>query len=64
VPYWRAGEHVEVVGGPLMGLYGLVAGSANRKHRVIVSIDLLQRSLAVEVDAQFLRRVAPSGLAA
>lgn len=64
VPYWRAGEHVEVVAGPLMGLHGLVAGSANRKHRVIVSIDLLQRSLAVEVDAQFLRRVAQPGLAA
>ncbi len=47
-----------------MGLHGLVAGSANRKHRVIVSIELLQRSPAVEVDAQLLRRVVQPGLAA
>jgi transcription antitermination factor NusG len=55
VPYWRAGERVEVIAGPLIGLKGLVAGWANRKNRVIVSIDLLQRSVAVEVDTHLLR---------
>lgn len=57
VPYWRAGERVEVVGGPLTGLRGVVAAWANRKNRVIVSIDLLRRSMAVEVDMHLLRSV-------
>lgn len=57
VPYWQAGERVEVIGGPLTGLRGMVASLANRPNRVIVSIDLLRRSMAAEIDAHLLRRV-------
>ena len=57
--YWRSGERVEVVGGPLAGLRGLFAGTANRRHHVIVSIDLLQRSVSVEVDTKYVRRETP-----
>lgn len=64
VPYWQSGERIEVIAGPLAGLQGLVAGLPNRKNRVIVSIDLLQRSMAVEVDAHYIRRLAPLRLAA
>ncbi len=63
VPYWRSGEKVEVVGGPLTGLRGVVAGQAHRKNRVVVSIDLLQRSMAVEIDAYLLQRLEPCRLA-
>jgi transcription antitermination factor NusG len=57
VPYWHSGERVEVIGGPLTGLRGVVAGWKNRKNRVVVSIDLLRRSMAVEVEAHLLRGV-------
>ncbi len=55
VPYWKAGDRVEVVGGPLLGMKGHVVAGEKRKQRVIVSIDLLRRSVAVEVDAANLR---------
>jgi transcription antitermination factor NusG len=62
IPYFAAGDAVEVITGPLAGLRGLVSGPANQKHRVIVSIDLLRRSVALEIDAYLLRR-APQALA-
>ncbi|MGH7495678.1 MAG: transcription termination/antitermination protein NusG [bacterium] len=54
-PYWKSGDRVEVIAGPLMGLKGLVVTGESRRQRVIVSLDLLQRSLAVEVDSANLR---------
>jgi transcription antitermination factor NusG len=57
VPYWRFGEPVEVMAGPLAGVRGLYTGAANRENSVIVSIDLFQRSVAVEVEAQCLHRL-------
>jgi len=57
IPYFKAGERVEVITGPLAGLRGQVNGPANPKHRVIVSIDLLQRSVALEIDSHLLRQV-------
>jgi len=59
VTYWQLGDTVEVIAGPLKGLRGLYAGMANQKGRVIVSIDLLQRSLSVEVDTSDLGRAIP-----
>jgi transcription antitermination factor NusG len=56
VPYFNAGDKVEVITGPLAGLRGLVNGPANQKHRMIVSIDLLRRSVALEIDSYLLRR--------
>lgn len=64
IPYWRAGDPVEVIAGPFMGVKGYVAGSSHRKSRVIVSIELLRRSVAVEVDAALLRRSPALALAA
>lgn len=55
--YWQRGERVEIIAGPLRGVQGLIAGLTNRQNRVIISIDLLKRSLAVEVDSCFLRRL-------
>jgi len=49
-PYLRAGRKVGVKGGPLAGLVGFVVRKKD-KFRVVLSIDLIQRSVAVEVDA-------------
>lgn len=57
IPYFDAGDKVEVITGPLAGLCGLVSGPANQKHRVVVSIELLRRSVALEIDSYLLRRV-------
>jgi transcription antitermination factor NusG len=57
IAYFRAGESVEVIAGPLAGLTGRVIDSTGRKRRVIISIDLLQRSVAVELDSALLRRL-------
>ena len=48
-PYLRIGRRVRVRSGPMQGLEGIVV---RRKdcYRVVFSIDLIMRSLAVEVD--------------
>lgn len=56
IPYFKAGERVEVAVGPLAGLQGFIQGPANPKHRVIVSIALLRRSVSIEIDACLLQR--------
>lgn len=58
VAYWNLGDRVEVTAGPLAGLRGYVATNDQRRNRVIVSIDLLRRSVAVEVEAHLLRAAA------
>lgn len=48
-PYLRAGRRVRVRNGAMQGLEGIVVRRKDR-CRVIFSIDLIQRSVAVEVD--------------
>lgn len=49
----RVGERVRVEGGPLGGAVGVVLSTANGS-RLIVSITLLQRSVAVEMDPDWI----------
>ncbi len=55
-PYLQVGQRVCVDRGPLSGLEGLVLAQG-KPTRLIVSVTLLQRSVAVEVDETCLRRV-------
>ncbi len=52
-PYLTAGRRVRIVAGPLQGLEGILL---RRKSglRVVVSIDLIQRSMVVDVDCDAL----------
>lgn len=50
-PYLRVGQRVRVVGGPLFGVEGLLAAVKN-EIRLVLSVSLLQRSVAVELDRQ------------
>lgn len=59
IAYFDAGETVEVIAGPLAGMTGRVIDPLSRKSRVMISIDLLRRSVAVEVDSAILRCVQP-----
>jgi transcription antitermination factor NusG len=49
IPYFKAGDHIRVEYGPLAGVEGIyVRHSA--KNQLVVSIDVLQRSVALHVD--------------
>lgn len=50
--YIRIGETVELIQGPLRGVRGIVLRHA-KTTRLVVSIDLLQRSMAVEIDGSW-----------
>ena len=56
VPWIRVGDRVRIVAGPLVGLEGFVQGCRGGRSTFVVSIDLLQRSVAVEVAAEVLQR--------
>lgn len=54
-PMPGVGERVRIELGPLSGIEGIVLAAKNH-HRFVVSIPLLQRSVAVEVDSKWLTR--------
>jgi transcription antitermination factor NusG len=49
-PYLREGQQVRIRQGPLAGVEGLLVRTKPNKGLLVLSIDLLQRSVAVEVD--------------
>jgi len=52
-PYVRIGDTVRVTQGPLQGVTGMAIGEG-RASRLLVSVTLLQRAVAVEVDRDWL----------
>ena len=50
-PYLDQGTRVRVVSGPLEGLEGIFLRLHSTRGLVVLSVELLQRSVAVEVDA-------------
>ena len=55
-PYLRIGRRVRVVSGPMAGTEGILSRKKD-KCRVVISIDVLMRSIAVEVDGADLEAV-------
>lgn len=53
-PYVGPGTRVHIVGGPLAGLEGVVTRQDGRT-RFVLSVDLIMRSIAVNVDARYLQ---------
>ena len=53
-PFLRTGQRVRLRSGPLADVEGVLVGSRGN-HRLIVSVELLQRSVAVEVDTALVR---------
>jgi transcription antitermination factor NusG len=49
------GDHVEVTEGPLSGVMGLFVQNKPTKGRLVLNVDLLGRSVAVEVDCTAVR---------
>jgi len=55
-PYLRVGERVRIEAGPLCGVEGILT-QVKDVWRVVVSVELLQRSVAAEVDRDVLAAV-------
>lgn len=53
-PYIKDGTKVKVTGGPLAGVKGIVLKSSGKRPRLIISVDILQRSVGVAIDPAFL----------
>jgi transcription antitermination factor NusG len=58
-PYLRVGRRVRVCGGPMQGLEGIIVRRKER-CRVVFSLDLIMRSVAVEVDEGDVEPVSES----
>jgi transcription antitermination factor NusG len=55
-PYLKVGKRVRVVRGPMAGAEGTLSRKKD-KYRFVISVDVLMRSVAVEVDASDLEPV-------
>jgi transcription antitermination factor NusG len=58
-PYLQVGDRVYIDRGPLRGLEGILV-EVRGVHRLILSVTLVQRSVAVEIDSAFVRTLRPA----
>jgi transcription antitermination factor NusG len=58
-PYLKIGETVQIENGPLEGLTGIVT-RIKSSDRLVVSVSLLMRSVAVELDSHWIKPVSTS----
>ena len=58
-PYLRVGRRVRVVRGPMAGAEGILTRKKD-KYRFVISVDVLMRSVAVEVDGSDLEEISSS----
>jgi transcription antitermination factor NusG len=61
-PYLVIGERVRIKAGPMTGMEGVLVRKKNN-FRVVLALDVIMRSVAVEVDAEDLERVRTTPLA-
>jgi transcription antitermination factor NusG len=54
--YLQVGERVEVVGGPFMGACGRLMRINPKTNRLVVSIDLINQAVAVDIDVTDVRK--------
>ena len=53
-PFLEVGQRVRVEYGPLLGVEGVLV-DARKRHRIVLSVTLLKRSVAVEIDSEWVR---------
>ena len=58
-PFIKCGERVRIKSGPLEGIEGILVRSKSA-YRLVLSVEMLARSAAVEVDASMVERVPGS----
>ncbi len=57
VPWIRLGDRVRIAAGPLTGLEGFVLAARPGRSTFVISVDLLQRSVGVELADEILVRL-------
>ena len=57
-PFLTSGDWVRVKSGPLMGVEGILVRKKNL-FRLVVSVEILGKSAAAEVDASMVERINP-----
>jgi transcription termination/antitermination protein NusG len=55
-PYPQAGSLVRVLEGPLRGAVGVVLGRKEKQRRLVISVELFHRAVAVELDGAAVER--------
>ncbi len=48
--YLKEGMRVRVVNGPLSGIVGILVKTQHKKHRLVLSVDIIKESVSVEID--------------
>ena len=56
-PCLRTGQTVRIAWGPLAGVQGIVVRAEDGSRRVVVSVDLLNRGVSVEVERDWIELV-------
>ncbi len=54
--YFVIGDEVEVVGGPLRGMQGIVSRS-DTPDKLIIKIDAIQHAVAVQIESKYLKSI-------
>ena len=54
--YFEIGDEVEVVGGPLRGMHGIVSRS-DTPDKLIIKIDAIQHAVAVQIESKYLKSI-------
>ncbi len=60
ISYLHAGDLVRILDGPMAGATGILLRSKTQQ-RLVISVNILQRSVAVEVDGASVIRIGPPG---
>jgi transcription antitermination factor NusG len=60
-PYLRNGDFVRIVEGPFEGMQGILVRKKG-STRLVVSVELLGRAAAIEMDESLVRHIAPAHL--
>jgi len=53
-PYLQTGQRVSIDDGPLAGVEGVIVRAENGKPRVVVSVTMLRRSVAAEIERDWI----------
>jgi len=48
-PYTTVGQKVQIIAGPLAGITGIIT-ELKRRHRLVISVDIIMKSISVEID--------------
>jgi transcription antitermination factor NusG len=62
-PFLKEGQQVRIVDGALAGLEGILIATKPQKGLLVVSVDLLQRSVAVDIESTQVQPAFARGLA-